>query len=324
MTDVVTVLSVRATLAVPKNPYRPGVGLSPPHLAGREQDEFRRVLASAPEIPGNVRLTGLRGVGKTVLLQKFSQIADEEGWSSLLLEVQPRQSNETELILTLSERLQDLVQRLSSAARLRAKVIGLADGVHRMARVGYEGFEWSLAGDLESRTAELGQQLVNTVEAALDRDRFGLVLLLDEAQILTDDKRSDGDHPLSTLIAAVSAVQKEQVPIGLVLCGLPTLAVNLLAAGTYTERMFRGVEVASLNDEAAREAFVEPLSGTGVQADPDLVDAVMAEVEGYPYFVQLWGAELWEATQAASLERMTRTTLDEVRERIYQTRPRLL
>src|SRR4051812_226306 len=105
-----------------RNPYRPGVGLPPPHLAGREQEQqrFQRVLRSAPEIPGNIRLSGLRGVGKTVLLARFKEIAESAGWATVSVEVQPRMNNETALQDVLSDQCAQLEQRLSTAAKVRA------------------------------------------------------------------------------------------------------------------------------------------------------------------------------------------------------------
>ena len=83
-----------------------------------------------------------------------------------------------------------------------------------------------------------------------------------------DETERDGEHPLSLLIAAGAAIQKTGAPIGLVLCGLPTLATNLLRARTYTERMFRGERVESLDRAGAEHAFVGPLAGTGIAATP--------------------------------------------------------
>jgi hypothetical protein len=128
-----------------------------------------------------------------------------------------------------------------------------------MASVSFEGFEWSLAGDLDRATHDVAAILLEATVAALKAEKRGLVLFFDEAQVLIDDKAATGSHPLSSLIAAVSTLQKQQVPISLVLCGLPTLAVNLLSARTYTERMFRGFKVDSLNFEDAAKAFTEPL-----------------------------------------------------------------
>lgn len=307
-------------MAFDRNPYRPGVGLQPPYLAGREseQDRFTRVLRAAPEIPGNVRLSGLRGVGKTVLLKRFQDLADRENWATINLELQPGQNSEVPLTTTLTNQVEGLKRRLSLAQRAKSTAGALFDAVRRVATVNYEGFEWSLAGDLELRTRELGTVLLDGVETAQDHYRNGLVLLLDEAQILTDDRDPHGSHALSTLIAAVSTLQKSGVALSLVLCGLPTLAVNLLNARTYSERMFQGFVVGSLDAEAARAAFVEPLVEGSISADPDLVEQVLADVGGYPYFIQLWGAEIWEATRDAGLDEMVSEILVDVRERIYE------
>ncbi len=303
-----------------RNPYRPGVGLQPPYLAGREseQDRFTRVLRAAPDIPGNVRLSGLRGVGKTVLLKRFQDLADRENWATINFELQPGQNSESPLTTTLTSQVESLKRRLSLAQRAKTTAGALFDAVRRVATVNYEGFEWSLAGDLEPNTRELGTVLLEGVEAAQNHYRDGLVLLLDEAQILTDDRDTNGAHALSTLVAAVSTLQKSGVAISLVLCGLPTLAVNLLNARTYSERMFQGFVVGSLDPVAARAAFVEPLAEGSISADPELVQQVLTDVNGYPYFIQLWGAEIWEAAREAGLTEMVSEMLLDVRERIYE------
>ena len=302
-----------------RNPYRPGVGLSPPYLAGRdkEQARFVRVLAAAPEIPGNVCLSGLRGVGKTVLLKRFQELAERDNWATINAELQLRQNTEDRLTSALAAQVESLKRRLSIAQKARAAAGTLITTVRRLATVSYEGFEWSLAGDLEPRTREVGEILLGAIESAQKHGRHGVVLLLDEAQILTDERDPRGSHALSTLVAAVSTLQKAGVPLCLVLCGLPTLAVNLLNARTYTERMFQGFVVGSLDTVESEKAFVEPLTATDMSATPGLVDAVLADVGGYPYFIQLWGAELWDATREAQLDSMIPEILTEVRKRIY-------
>ena len=144
--------------------------------------------------------------------------------------------------------------------------------------------------------------------------------MLDEAQVLFDDRRAvtgkPGQFPLSTLIAAVNALQASGAPLVLVLCGLPTLQSNLLRARTYTERMFRGLVVDRLGAALAAEAFTRPLEGTGVTATAHLVTRVIDTVEGYPYFLQLWGAELWDATVPGGGATITDNVLDAITERI--------
>lgn len=106
--------------------------------------------------------------------------------------------------------------------------------------------------------------------------------------------------------------------MGLVLCGLPTLRSNLLKARTYTERMFRGEEIGRLDPPTALEAFLRPLDDTGVGARRNLAEKVVSEVEGYPYFVQLWGAELWDAATSAGIDMFDTRLLGLVEEDIYR------
>ncbi len=303
-----------------KNPYRPGVGLNPPYLAGREgeQRRFLSTLRAAPEIPANVRLTGLRGVGKTVLLNRLNDLAGDENWATVILELEPRHNTDRGLADTLVRQLNELETKLSAVAKVRETLSRGVEAARRLVKVSYNGVDFSVAGDFSGEAAEIGKALIDTTNAGLVAGRDGLVLLIDEAQILRDERNRQGEHPLSLLIAAVSALQKVAFPVAMVLCGLPTLAVNLLAARTYSERMFKGEEVASLAADEARAAFVEPLHESGVAADSDLVDAVLAAVDGYPYFLQLWGAELWEAAVNAGVERFDSRLLELTEPEIYR------
>jgi type II secretory pathway predicted ATPase ExeA len=296
------------------------VGLQPTHLAGRDGQirRFRSALAAAPEIPANLRLTGLRGVGKTVLLKRFDEAAQADGWATTALELEPRHNSDERFTDLLGGHLQRLRSRLSTAHRVRDVVAGTVGAVRRSATVTFEVFEWSLGGDLATRTTALAETIAETVATATKAGRTGLVLIFDEAQILADDKSRDGDHPLSMLLAAVSVLQRQEVPVALVLCGLPTLTINLLEARTYAERMFRGDEVSSLPADQARSAFTVPLAGTGRTADERLVERVLATVEGYPYFIQLWGAELWDAATYAESDVLTTELLDVIHDDIVR------
>ena len=286
-----------------KNPYRPGVGLQPTHLAGREPQirRFRSTLASAPEIPANLRLTGLRGVGKTVLLRRFEQSAQDDGWATVMLELEPRHNSDERLTALLANHLERLTMELSKARRIRGAVSDVVEAARRSVAVSFEGFEWSLGGDLATRTAALAESLAATVESATRSGREGVVLLFDEAQILYDEKARDGDHPLSMLLAAVSLLQRQDLPVALVLCGLPTLTINHLEARTYSERMFRGDEVGSLPTAEARQAFLVPLEGTGRVATEDLVERVLTTVDGYPYFIQELGHAVWTVAEGPEI-----------------------
>lgn len=303
-----------------ENPYRPGVGLQPAYLAGRtrEQKRFKTVLRGAPGIPANVRLTGLRGVGKTVLLKRLQELAEEAGWATVSTELQPKHNGEQALTDLVRHLLGELDQRLSRGARIRARIEDATEVARRAVKISYDGFEWSLAGDIGAGVVELGELLLDSTGSAGDRGKRGLALLLDEAQVLSDDNRPAGEHPLSTLLSSISALQKQGVPVALVLCGLPTLTVNLLNARTYSERMFQGFEVSSLEPEEAVKAFVEPLRDTGFTASNRLVARVTETVDGYPYFIQLWGAELWDASEDAGIERFDTEILDVIEDGIYK------
>jgi len=304
-----------------KNPFRPGVGTRPVYLAGRDQPRrrFGSMLRAAPEQPANMRLTGLRGVGKTVLLGEFQEIAEEEGWASAMLELQPGHNTEETIVSAIARASHDSRERLSRVERIK-KAVGNA--ARRSGTLGLGWGEFVLTYDpLGSQPREdVTKALFEVVELAVDKGREGFVLLLDEAQVVRDETKRDGEHPLSLLISSIVALQRKEIPLGLVLCGLPTLTGNLLRARSYTERMFRGEEIGSLGRDDARDAFARPLAEVGgdLVVDDHLVDQVIEEVEGYPYFIQLWGAELWDAAVIGEVDRLTQGLLQAVRPDIYR------
>lgn len=112
-------------------------------------------------------------------------------------------------------------------------------------------------------------------------------------------------------------MQRQELPLAVVLCGLPTLAANLQKARSYSERLFRGEKVDSLPRDEAIEAFTRPLAQTEKTTDTAVAEAVVDEVEGYPYFIQLWGSELWDAALLAGSDRFTTELLGEARPAIY-------
>lgn len=300
-----------------KNPYRPGVGVRPLYLAGRDGPlrRFGAMLRAAPEQQASMRITGLRGVGKTVLLEELADRAQEAGWEPGFLELQPSQNTDEALTQTLVSLLQHTQERLSRLGRIR-KVAGQA---LRSARLSMSWEDVSLSVSFGSaRERSLARELFSTVELALAKGRAGVVLLLDEAQVLRDERDRHGEHPLSLLMAPVVALQRQEIPLALVICGLPTLTANLQNARSYSERLFRGEEIGSLDDEQALEAFMRPLEQTERTSEQALAQTVVTEVEGYPYFLQLWGSELWEAAELAGVQRLTTKLLDVVRPDIYR------
>lgn len=304
-----------------RNPYRPGAATAPLHLAGREPQilRFKKILDGAPELPANLRLTGLRGVGKSVLLKELEHIAQTKNWVVARRQLEPRHNTEIELRDLVIAIAKAAERKMSRTRALRGKVSDAWTASRGLVNVTLEDITFSLAGASATET-EMAEVLFETVAAAVKTGHEGFALLLDEAQVVRDGKDRDGEHPLSMLVATVNVIQEAGLPIALVLCGLPTLRANLQKARTYSERMFKGENIGALdgNPGPARDAFVVPLNDTGVNADEELVSRVLEEVEGYPFFIQLWGAELWEAAVDAGQSTFTTSMLDAIEGNIYE------
>jgi AAA ATPase-like protein len=305
------------SVSLEKNPYRPGVGVRPLYLAGREAPigRFGAMLRAAPEQQANMRITGLRGVGKTVLLDVFAERAREAGWEPAFLELQPSHNTDDRMHEALTALLSRTRMGLSRLERLRAAT-GRALRSARL-QVTWDDVSLSISPGSQ-REEDLARELFQTVEVALEKGRDGVVLLLDEAQLVRDERDRHGEHPLSLLIAPIVALQRQQLPLGLVICGLPTLAANLQKARSYSERLFRGEVVDSLPQAEALEALTQPLEATSRGVDPEVAESVVEEVEGYPYFLQLWGSELWDAADLGATDRFTLALLKAAHADIYQ------
>lgn len=276
------------------------------------------MLRAAPEQPANMRLTGLRGVGKTVLLQEFDDLATKREWVTAFLELGPSHNTDDGILSALVN--------LSEQARARiSRLEAIKSSIGRMVRgAGTLSVTWNDV-TLAIDPATMGQGARNVTKTlydlcvlAVDKGMRGVILLLDEAQVLRDEKGRHGDHPLSILISSIVALQKQTIPIGLVLCGLPTLTSNLLNARSYTERMFRAEEIGSLEREEARQALTQPLKDGTISIAEVVVEKVVDEVEGYPYFVQLWGAELWESAYSVGATEITEAIFDATTAEVYR------
>lgn len=305
------------TATTRKNPYRPGVGIRPVYLAGREAPvkRFEAMLRAAPEQQANMRVTGLRGVGKTVLLEEFAERAGTAEWEPAFLELQPGHNTDQSIRDALDGLLKKTRERVSRLERLKAAA-GKAVQAGALS-VTWEDVSLSISPGSQQE-ADLAKELFETLDTAVKKGRQGVVLLLDEAQLIRDERDRHGEHPLSLLLAPVVALQRQGLPLGLVVCGLPTLAATLQRARSYSERLFRGEEIDSLPEQEAIEAFTRPLEETARETTDDVVEAVINEVEGYPYFIQLWGSELWDGADISDVDEFTTGLLDATRPEIYQ------
>jgi hypothetical protein len=280
-----------------KNPYRPGAGHMPPHLAGREREyeEFDRLLEQ-DEILKNVVLTGLRGVGKTVLLETFKPRALEKGWFWATADLSESASiSETALAQRL---LADLSLITSS---IKVKQVS-APGVGFTAAPSAEEVPLShgiLMSVFEHTPGLTSDRIKATLEFAWEHLRTQgkrkIIFAYDEAQNLSDHASKD-QFPLSVLLDVFQSIQKKGIPFMLVLAGLPTLFPKLVDARTYAERMFRVMTLAKLNTDESREAILKPIevADCPINFSGSSVEIIIYESGGYPYFIQFICREVFD------------------------------
>ncbi len=278
------------------NPFRPGAGHMPPYLAGRQpqQDEFKRLL-DQNVILENLVLTGLRGVGKTVLLETFRPLAQEKGWYWA----------GTDLSESASINEENLATRILTDVAIATSSIIV--GVQESQSIGFVG-----AGDVsevrlnytllryvyENAPGLVSDKLkavLELVAGKLPGDCRGIVFAYDEAQNMSDHAGKD-QHPLSLLLDVFQSLQKKGVPFMLALTGLPTLFPKLVEARTYAERMFRVIILDQLDEEACKDAITIPIEQSGCPVHPSeqSVQAVTDVSGGYPYFVQFICREAYD------------------------------
>jgi hypothetical protein len=281
-----------------KNPYRPGAGHMPPYLAGREgaYEEFDRLLAQ-DEILENLVLTGLRGVGKTVLLETFRPKALAAGWLWATADLSESASiSET----ALAQRLLADLALVSSSATVdnpnRGKGVGFAS------TAGPEKVPLShnvLVDVFNATPGLIADKIKATLEFAWehlrDQGQHRVIFAYDEAQNLADHAAKE-QFPLSVLLDVFQSIQKKGIPFMLVLVGLPTLFPKLVDARTYAERMFRVLTLSKLDPQDSREAIQKPIeyAGCPVTLTPESVEIIVEESAGYPYFIQFICREVYD------------------------------
>jgi hypothetical protein len=282
------------------NPFRPGNGVLPAYLAGREKPlaEFDAFLADSHPLHANWTVTGLRGTGKTVLVETAAARAEAAGWLTLQRELGERHRDDTRMADALEEDVDALRRRCGRVGAIEQSVIRSARLLH-VSRIAVAGLSMEPEPLAPRPPADrMSDALMRLDEALKAAHRPGALLLYDEGHLLADD-RSRERYPLSSLLAALGAVQRSGEPrVRIVLTGLPTLSINLKRARTYAERMFRHVVLANLERGDAWDALTIPLSRTPRRFSTSLVGEIVEATAGYPYFVQWFGAYLWRAVPA--------------------------
>ncbi|MFN0242984.1 MAG: AAA family ATPase [Planctomycetota bacterium] len=279
------------------NPFRPGAGHPPPYLAGRTRElaEFRRLLKQDPVLE-NLVLTGLRGVGKTVLLDTFKPLAIDAGWAWVGTDLSESSAVTEETIAT---RLMTDLSRVTSSVVIDQSLqrgVGFHPDQHS---IDHRLDHHALRAIYDSTPGLVADKLKRVLEvtwALLSQTgKRGVIFAYDEAQTISDHPGKD-QYPLALLLDVFQSIQKKPLPYMLVMTGLPTLFPKLVAARTFAERMFRVVFLDRLDEAESREAITKPLANPGcpVKFGQATEDLVIAASDGYPYFIQFVCRELYD------------------------------
>lgn len=286
---------------VPQNPFRPGAGTKPLYLAGRsfEQREFARALAQR-DLTQNIIITGLRGVGKTVLLEQLKPLAAQHGWlwtgndwneAAAISE----KDVATRLIVDLTAVLAPIV-----SYRTNELPIGFVTPKETSNERNLEFNDlWSIYNSTPGFDSDKLKAVLEYVARIISNAKIkGIVFAYDEAQTLAD-KKDKGQHPLSLVVDVFSNLQKRELGCQflLVMTGLPTLITNLNEARTYTERMFHTLMLDRLSDDDTKEAILKPIeiSQSTLTFSASTIKRIVNESKGYPFLVQYICREVFDA-----------------------------
>ena len=281
-----------------ENPYTPGAGAKPPALVGREADLDEVALALTRASRGQHArpfiFDGLRGVGKTVLINEMEIQAIETGWiTSGVIEC-----NENDKLAPLVARMAlHTLRRLSRGKRVTGG-LKRAFGVLKAFSwtIDEKGQHFRIDVDAITGTADSGDLAVDIVELMAEIGKIaaaqgsGALFLLDEMQFL-------GKEDLGLMSQAMHRVSQESMPVLLVGAGLPQLPLMLKDAKGYTERLFEYRTIGSLSRAASASALTIPAGRHGVTFSPEALDLILDASAGYPYFLQQWGQMVWDEAE---------------------------
>jgi AAA ATPase domain len=282
-----------------RNPYAPGAGQRPPELAGRDRElrqfdvTLERVAAGRPE--RSMVVSGLRGVGKTVLLNALRGQAVKRAWGTGKIEARPDQSIRLPIAQAVHAAVREVAHRHRDPDRVDAVAGVVKSFALRTELRDRKGIRWNPPTDVPATRgrADSGDLELDLVElftdvADLARDLgVGVGLFVDEMQDISTPE-------LAALCGACHEISQQNAPLVVVGAGLPHLPVALSASKSYAERLFRYVVVDRLPRTMADRALVAPAATEDVTFEPDALDALYALTDGYPYFVQAYGKVTWD------------------------------
>lgn len=290
-----------------RNPYAPGAGTPPPELAGRAdiiEDgtvALGRIAAGRPT--QSLILVGLRGVGKTVLLNKLKDTADESKFKSAIIEAHEGKSLPELLIPSLRTILFSLstLENAKDKARLGLRALkGFLGGLH--VKIG--DIDIGLSVDAEAGLADSGDieadlpDLIAVIGEAAKAGRTPVALFVDELQYLSP-------REFSALIMSIHRINQRALPLVLIGAGLPQIHGLAGNSKSYAERLFRFPEIGALDQEDAIAAIANPAKIEGVAFANDAIERILDLTERYPYFLQQWAYEAWNASETRTISRAT-------------------
>ena len=285
------------------SPYAPGAGLQPPELAGRDRliddvtIDMDRVLKRRPT--KGLVLLGLRGVGKTVLLNRLRAFADDKGFETAKIEAPEGGALPDLLAPELRRILYSLDLRQAGGRHLR-RAVNVLRGFANAFKLKIGDIEFSVEaapgeGDSGNLEQDLPPLLMAVAEAAAER-RSAVGLFLDEIQYLSSVE-------LAAVVVACHEIAQRNLPLLFIGAGLPQVAALAGKAKPYAERLFDYPEVGALDSAAARAAITIPARKEGVSFDDGAVDAILQDTQNYPYFIQAWGFQVWNRAPASPIAR---------------------
>jgi hypothetical protein len=296
------------------NPYTPNAGAKPPALVGRDElirktdILLRRILSG--RTGQSLLATGLRGVGKTVLLNLFVEMSAGLGYKSAIIECEKAGGLPTKLALRLRSILFELDQMGKVSQVVKNAMRTLTSFAISVSPDGSPSFTMGVApkagsGDSGDLAEDLTEVFVALGKAARARDT-AVLIALDEVQYLSPDE-------LGAVIMALHRTNQLELPVIVIGTGLPQIAALAGEAKSYAERLFEFPNVGSLSAEDARRAVSEPAAQLGVSVSEEALSAIVSATHGYPFFIQVWGAEAWNAAKEGS-RRITGADVAETRD----------
>lgn len=279
------------------NPYRPGSGLRPPALLGRVQQiqyvDQLILRVKRRSVDRGLVMSGLRGVGKTVLLSHLKAMCEQHSWMTVQVEGQLTQPGKASVRQRLAREFTLGLRRYSIQTRLRhvaselEKVVGNFSVSVAGVEVSRSSLEPASSGVLEIDL----QETVETIARALQAQGQGLGVFIDEMQDLDEDL-------LTALISTQHYCQQADLPFFIIGAGLPNLPATLTGARSYAERLFHYLDVDALPSPTASQALSQPAEKLGAHYEPEALARLVEVSGGYPYFIQEYGRAIWDIARA--------------------------